>query len=592
MAQHPPSLKTSAIATSPLQPYISSSPMFREHPMASPWHRHDSASSAPLAYPDDFSQSFPQSLQRYPHFASYHASNTPSSGVSHSLPASRHPWAFDAQDQQLQYTDPPTAAYCETTQAMPSSYYANPSQLVGYPESSQRTLLQESAYAGAYSLSYHDPAMQFDELVSSTVSAPAGHLGIDTTHSIRHRARLEQGEADRRAPYVANNQYIAASADFEPSAATHRLVSQSTPNMHSLVNVPHSSSSMHSILSSHHLASSPSSLSHTISGLSALTDAQSPRLASSYGVQLRRNSMESVHDPLSPSAVPSLIYDADTGDDGDDDSESSPPSAISELSRPAYQPSGRHDRLAMDINSPGDWPRSSFDAAYSIASAQESDRATRQPARSPKLSAESASFPAVSPSSGSPERSKPAQKKSKMHQCSVCSKLFPRPSGLATHMNSHSGAKPYKCPIPTCTKSFAVRSNAKRHLRTHGIVPTPDHANTSPSQFTVGFETPLVSEVHDVGKLPHKLRWVPQSLSTRTNADYLRDSPSDSEEEYMRPSCPLLPVPLPPVTPSSPTWNPDDGYEERNSYGEAGPSPYIPSQWRGLPGPVMSSNTF
>jgi ankyrin repeat protein len=30
------------------------------------------------------------------------------------------------------------------------------------------------------------------------------------------------------------------------------------------------------------------------------------------------------------------------------------------------------------------------------------------------------------------------QKKSKMHQCKQCKKMFPRPSGLATHMNSHS----------------------------------------------------------------------------------------------------------------------------------------------------------
>ena len=32
-------------------------------------------------------------------------------------------------------------------------------------------------------------------------------------------------------------------------------------------------------------------------------------------------------------------------------------------------------------------------------------------------------------------------KKVKMHQCRICQKLFPRPSGLATHMNSHSGAR-------------------------------------------------------------------------------------------------------------------------------------------------------
>jgi hypothetical protein len=34
-----------------------------------------------------------------------------------------------------------------------------------------------------------------------------------------------------------------------------------------------------------------------------------------------------------------------------------------------------------------------------------------------------------------------APRKNKMHRCPLCDKLFPRPSGLATHMNSHSGAK-------------------------------------------------------------------------------------------------------------------------------------------------------
>jgi hypothetical protein len=34
-----------------------------------------------------------------------------------------------------------------------------------------------------------------------------------------------------------------------------------------------------------------------------------------------------------------------------------------------------------------------------------------------------------------------SSKRSKMHQCAVCEKWFPRPSGLATHMNSHSGMK-------------------------------------------------------------------------------------------------------------------------------------------------------
>lgn len=136
----------------------------------------------------------------------------------------------------------------------------------------------------------------------------------------------------------------------------------------------------------------------------------------------------------------------------------------------------------------------------------------------------------------------------------------------------------YKCPIPTCTKSFAVRSNAKRHLRTHGIFPTCEQSN-APAQFTVGFDAPIVSDAPQAGKLPSKLRWVPQSLATRTNADHLKDVGSDSEDEYP-PSCPVVSVPLPAVVPSSPKWNTDDRYhdEERNSYEQVGSSPYLTSQ--------------
>lgn len=132
----------------------------------------------------------------------------------------------------------------------------------------------------------------------------------------------------------------------------------------------------------------------------------------------------------------------------------------------------------------------------------------------------------------------------------------------------------YKCPIATCTKSFAVRSNAKRHLRTHGIFPSSEHP-ASPSQFTVGFDAPIIQEVHEVGKLPSKLRWVPQSLATRTNVEFLRDAQSDSDEEYP-PSCPVLSVPLPAVVPSSPKWNEVD-FEDRNSYEDMGTSPYLDS---------------
>ncbi|KAF8556838.1 hypothetical protein OG21DRAFT_1375926, partial [Imleria badia] len=105
-------------------------------------------------------------------------------------------------------------------------------------------------------------------------------------------------------------------------------------------------------------------------------------------------------------------------------------------------------------------------------------------------------------------------KKSKMHQCAQCNKEFPRPSGLATHLNSHTGAKPYKCIVANCDKSFAVRSNAKRHLRTHGINPSSPDAFSMP-RFTVGFEEPMVTQVHDAGRQPSRYRWITHNPSPR-----------------------------------------------------------------------------
>ncbi|KAH7886996.1 hypothetical protein F5I97DRAFT_1788250, partial [Phlebopus sp. FC_14] len=112
-----------------------------------------------------------------------------------------------------------------------------------------------------------------------------------------------------------------------------------------------------------------------------------------------------------------------------------------------------------------------------------------------------------------------------MHQCPQCQKVFPRPSGLATHMNSHSGAKPFRCSVPNCDKSFAVRSNAKRHLRTHGINPSTCDTGSSSPRFMVGFEVPLVTHVHDAGRQPARYRWIPQSNVAQTARQWL-GSPS------------------------------------------------------------------
>ena len=49
--------------------------------------------------------------------------------------------------------------------------------------------------------------------------------------------------------------------------------------------------------------------------------------------------------------------------------------------------------------------------------------------------------------------------------CEICLKRFTRPSSLETHMNSHTGARPFVCTIQGCDKSFSVSSNLRRHMK-------------------------------------------------------------------------------------------------------------------------------
>ncbi|KAL0948789.1 hypothetical protein HGRIS_008919 [Hohenbuehelia grisea] len=55
----------------------------------------------------------------------------------------------------------------------------------------------------------------------------------------------------------------------------------------------------------------------------------------------------------------------------------------------------------------------------------------------------------------------------KRHVCPTCSKRFNRPSSLKIHVNTHTGATPFRCPMPDCGREFNVNSNMKRHYRQH-----------------------------------------------------------------------------------------------------------------------------
>ena len=171
-------------------------------------------------------------------------------------------------------------------------------------------------------------------------------------------------------------------------------------------------------------------------------------------------------------------------------------------------------------------------------------------------------------------------------------KLLSRPSGLKTHMDTHNNARrklnpllslfvfspnffvttAYACGFPGCTRTFGVRSNAKRHLRTHGVIPPPAIPNSASGEaaYVVGFSPPVVApglndpscDLSDgnphfsgnIGTKPgeqasdnrkrapfFRLRWMPPSLTSRTNASKLKvvdeatgevsDEEEDSEEE-------------------------------------------------------------
>lgn len=115
----------------------------------------------------------------------------------------------------------------------------------------------------------------------------------------------------------------------------------------------------------------------------------------------------------------------------------------------------------------------------------------------------------------------------------------------------------FTCPVQSCNKKFAVRSNAKRHLRTHGIMPTPDMSFISSP-----------TEDNDVAAVPDTTYWIPQTLKERN----LKLEDVDT--------CPSLISELPVVRPSTYMWASEMMYDERDSFAEASIAPYHPAYVR------------
>ncbi|KAJ7351451.1 hypothetical protein DFH08DRAFT_860539 [Mycena albidolilacea] len=129
----------------------------------------------------------------------------------------------------------------------------------------------------------------------------------------------------------------------------------------------------------------------------------------------------------------------------------------------------------------------------------------------------------------------PGAEEGKKHVCPTCAKRFNRPSSLRIHVNTHTGATPFRCPHPSCGRAFNVNSNMRRHYRNHasGVLAPASHG----SALAAGSPVSPVSP-----------RWGPTSPS----------SPSSASSTSSRFS-PPTPEPLALSLPQPHAWPPAPG---------------------------------
>ncbi|KAJ6460190.1 hypothetical protein C8R45DRAFT_842854 [Mycena sanguinolenta] len=118
----------------------------------------------------------------------------------------------------------------------------------------------------------------------------------------------------------------------------------------------------------------------------------------------------------------------------------------------------------------------------------------------------------------------------KKHVCPNCSKRFNRPSSLRIHLNTHTGATPFRCPHPSCGRAFNVNSNMRRHFRNHG----PSVFTSKPALSADNSTTPSPSATAEIDS---KSPIVPASSNYRSAPAPMSPSPF-----YRSTSSPITPT--------------------------------------------------
>ncbi|BGP33015.1 hypothetical protein JCM10296v2_004804 [Rhodotorula toruloides] len=195
------------------------------------------------------------------------------------------------------------------------------------------------------------------------------------------------------------------------------------------------------------------------------------------------------------------------------------PDSPTPLASPVFlSPSGPHAPSSSSEAGKGKKRRSSSSASV------DPDWTPSSPTRAPP-SPRKVHATRVSPITGkpvkviSPRSWPPKDQHKRIYTCDFpgCDKSFGRPSARDTHMRSHSGVKPFMCPIPSCGRTFSVFSNLKRHMIVH---PTVDFRHVTVN------DLPLIQWVPDAdpeaskaaGGEGGRLEWIEEDVEEEGEA--------------------------------------------------------------------------